>query len=163
MATVVARSFDFIEAQSSDFFQILFLTFYFVFRIGYSDFPFIVKSLRRCKLHSFNKIIFQAYNLICIWFVISPRVALILTIQSQCSLILTIRSQCSLILTIRSQCSLGIITKLIFLSMQNVFEFGIYSIKFQRTVVIWKTKRQNMLILFLNDVWNQVSSDVVLI
>ena len=153
MATVVARSFDFIEAQSSDFFQILFLTFYFVFRIGYSDFPFIVKSLRRCKLHSFNKIIFQAYNLICIWFVISPRVALILTIQSQCSLILTIRSQCSL----------GIITKLIFLSMQNVFEFGIYSIKFQRTVVIWKTKRQNMLILFLNDVWNQVSSDVVLI
>ena len=153
MATVVARSFDFIEAQSSDFFQILFLTFYFVFRIGYSDFPFIVKSLRRCKLHSFNKIIFQAYNLICIWFVISPRVALILTIQSQCSLILTIRSQCSL----------GIITKLIFLSIQNVFEFGIYSIKFQRTVVIWKTKRQNMLILFLNDVWNQVSSDVVLI
>jgi hypothetical protein len=153
MATVVARSFDFIEAQSSDFFQILFLTFYFVFRIGYSDFPFIVKSLRRCKLHSFNIIIFQAYNLICIWFVISPRVALILTIQSQCSLILTIRSQCSL----------GIITKLIFLSIQNVFEFGIYSIKFQRTVVIWKTKRQNMLILFLNDVWNQVSSDVVLI
>jgi hypothetical protein len=153
MATVVARSFDFIEAQSSDFFQILFLTFYFVFRIGYSDFPFIVKSLRRCKLHSFNIIIFQAYNLICIWFVISPRVALILTIQSQCSLILTIRSQCSL----------GIITKLIFLSIQNVFEFGIYSIKFQRTVVIWMTKRQNMLILFLNDVWNQVSSDVVLI
>ena len=153
MATVVARSFDFIEAHSSDFFQILFLTFYFVFRIGYSDFPFIVKSLRRCKLHSFNIIIFQAYNLICIWFVISPRVALILTIQSQCSLILTIRSQCSL----------GIITKLIFLSIQNVFEFGIYSIKFQRTVVIWKTKRQNMLILFLNDVWNQVSSDVVLI
>ena len=153
MATVVARSFDFIEAHSSDFFQILFLTFYFVFRIGYSDFPFIVKSLRRCKLHSFNIIIFQAYNLICIWFVISPRVALILTIQSQCSLILTIRSQCSL----------GIITKLIFLSIQNVFEFGIYSIKFQRTVVIWMTKRQNMLILFLNDVWNQVSSDVVLI
>ena len=142
MATVVARSFDFIEAHSSDFFQILFLTFYFVFRIGYSDFPFIVKSLRRCKLHSFNIIIFQAYNLICIWFVISPRVALILTIQSQCSLILTIRSQCSL----------GIITKLIFLSIQNVFEFGIYSIKFQRTVVIWMTKRQNMLILFLNDV-----------
>ena len=120
MATVVARSFDFIEAHSSDFFQILFLTFYFVFRIGYSDFPFTVKSLRRCKLHSFIIIIFQAYNLICIWFVISPRVALILTI--------------------RSQCSWGIITKLIFLSIQNVFEFGIYSIKFQRTVVIWKTK-----------------------